>query len=117
MSSLRDMKRSFTTDTGYRVLAAPAGLAEALRDCGWKEGAPVPGYEEYVVAQDCAWQERARGTYNDCFEALLKLQPQSASWAQIYGGWNVIPAKIWDQVHKAQEQVGADNPTSEARRS
>ncbi|WP_298705534.1 hypothetical protein [uncultured Variovorax sp.] len=105
MSQIDQMKRAGTTETGYEYQAAPAGLADALQALGWDRSMPVDGYQEYVVTQDCGWQEQFRGTHDGCFSKLLRLQSQSVDWAVTHGGWYIIPAQLWDEVLAARDQA------------
>lgn len=105
MSKIDQMQRAGRTNTGYEFQAAPAGLAEALKAIDWDASKPVDGCEQYVIAQDNQWAEKFRGTHDECFAKLMRLQSQSVDWALEHGGWYIIPAQPWDAVIAARDQV------------
>lgn len=105
MSQIEQMLGAGRTNTGYVFQAAPEGLSEALKAIGWNASKPVDGFEQYVITQDDQWVEKFRGTHDECFTKLLRLQSQSVYWALENGGWYIIPAQPWDEVIAARDQA------------
>lgn len=105
MNKIDQMQSAGRTNTGYEFLAAPEGLAEALKAIGWDASRSVDGLEAYVIAQDNQWVEKFRGTHDECFKQLLRLQSQSVDWALEHGGWYIIPAQPWDEAIAARDHL------------
>ena len=49
----------------------------------------APNQTTFILSRDGV--EKFRGTENDCYMKLQRLQSQSAEWAIKYEGWRVRP--------------------------
>jgi len=107
MSQIEQMLGAGRTNTGYVFQAAPEGLPEALKAIGWNASKPVDGCEQYVITKDDQWAEQFRGTHDECFTKLLRLQSQSVDWALENGGWYIISSRWFVVLANLQTRVKA----------